>query len=118
MVAVTGQSPSPDAPSSLSVLEAVLERITYVGEDTGWSAAWPTLCSTGTTRRARRGSNGYVFHQADNPGIESALRRALGLWFGYPAEFRQLVASAMRSGYSWARPGQDYVNIYDYIRHK
>jgi starch synthase len=62
--------------------------------------------------------NGYVFHQADNQAIESALRRALGLWFGYPAEFRQLMGTSMRSDYSWARPGQDYLNIYDYIRHK
>jgi exodeoxyribonuclease V alpha subunit len=39
MVAVTGQSLSPDAPQSLSVLEAVLERITYVNEDTGYTIA-------------------------------------------------------------------------------
>jgi hypothetical protein len=39
MVAVTGQSPSPAAPQSLSVLEAVLERITYVNEDTGYTIA-------------------------------------------------------------------------------
>ena len=39
MVAVTGQSPSPGAPQSLSVLEAVLERITYANEDTGYTIA-------------------------------------------------------------------------------
>src|SRR5258708_27359811 len=39
MVAVTGQSPSPDAPQSLSVLEAVLERLTYANEDTGYTIA-------------------------------------------------------------------------------
>jgi hypothetical protein len=39
---VTGQSPSPGAPQSLSVLEAVLERITYANEDTGTpSPGWP-----------------------------------------------------------------------------
>jgi hypothetical protein len=37
VVAVTGQSPSPDAPQGLSVLEAVLERITYANEDTGYT---------------------------------------------------------------------------------
>src|SRR6266436_9739995 len=36
MVAVTGQSPSPH---SQSVLEAVLERITYANEDTGYAIA-------------------------------------------------------------------------------
>jgi starch synthase len=59
-----------------------------------------------------------VFHQSDNDVIELALRRALGLWFAYPAESRQLMASSMRADHSWARPGQDYLNIYDYIRHK
>jgi hypothetical protein len=47
MVAVTGQSPSPDAPRSLSVLEAVLERITYVNEDTGYTIARVATDRTG-----------------------------------------------------------------------
>jgi starch synthase len=62
--------------------------------------------------------NGYVFHQADHAAIESALSRALGLWFDYPGEFRQLMVRSMRTDYSWARPGQDYLNIYHHIRHK
>ena len=39
MIAVTGQSPLPGAPQNLSVLEAVLERITYANEDTGYTIA-------------------------------------------------------------------------------
>ncbi len=62
--------------------------------------------------------NGYVFHQTDNLALESALHRAIGLWFAYPAEFRRLMENAMRSDYSWARPGQDYLNIYHHIRHR
>ena len=62
--------------------------------------------------------NGYVFHQADNPGIESALQRALGLWFDYPEEFRQLMLAGMRCDFSWNQPGQHYLRIYEYIRHK
>jgi starch synthase len=61
--------------------------------------------------------NGYVFHQADPPGIESAMDRAIGLWFDYPDEFRSLAVNGMRCDYSWNRPGADYVNIYNYIRH-
>ena len=38
MAVVTGQSPLPDVPR-LSVLEAVLERITYANEDTGYTIA-------------------------------------------------------------------------------
>jgi len=47
MVAVTGQSPSPDAPQGLSVLEAVLERITYANEDTGYTIARVATGRTG-----------------------------------------------------------------------
>ena len=39
MVVVTGPSPSPAVPQGLSVLEAVLERITYANEDTGYTIA-------------------------------------------------------------------------------
>ena len=39
MAVVTGQSPLSDVPQGLSVLEAVLERITYVNEDTGYTIA-------------------------------------------------------------------------------
>ena len=62
--------------------------------------------------------NGYVFHQLDNPALESAMLRAIGLWFSYPGEFRQLMLNGMRQDHSWAGPGQHYVNIYDHIRHK
>jgi exodeoxyribonuclease V alpha subunit len=39
MVAVTGQSPSSHVPQGQSVLEAVLERITFANEDTGYTVA-------------------------------------------------------------------------------
>jgi starch synthase len=59
--------------------------------------------------------NGYVFHHHDNAALESALNRAIGLWYAYPAEFRQLVLNGMRQDHSWADPGHHYVNIYEYI---
>lgn len=62
--------------------------------------------------------NGYVFHQTDDHALESSMQRAIGLWYNYPHEFRQLIVNGMHYDYSWNRPGQDYVNIYDYIRHK
>jgi starch synthase len=62
--------------------------------------------------------NGYVFYEADNQGIESALERALGLWYSHPDQFRYLQCNGMRCDYSWAGPGRDYLNIYDHIRHK
>jgi starch synthase len=62
--------------------------------------------------------NGYVFHQSDPPGLESAMRRAIGLWYDYPQDFRYLMLNGMRYDYSWNYPGRDYLNIYDYIRQK
>jgi starch synthase len=62
--------------------------------------------------------NGYVFDHPDYQGIESALPRAFGLWYNYPEEFRRLMISGMRYDYSWNFPGRNYVNIYEYIRHK
>jgi starch synthase len=68
--------------------------------------------------KPREARNGYVFHEPDFAGIESAMRRAIGLWYEYPDEFRELVRNGMACDYSWNHPGQDYVNIYEYIRHK
>jgi starch synthase len=61
--------------------------------------------------------NGYVFEHADNPGIESALERALALWFDEPEHFRQLRLAGMHADWSWKQPAQHYLNIYDYIRY-
>lgn len=62
--------------------------------------------------------NGYVFHEPDAMGLESAMSRAIGLWYDYPEEFRQLMINGMKYDYSWNFPGQHYVNIYEYIRYK
>jgi starch synthase len=61
---------------------------------------------------------GYVFHQPDYSGIESAMNRAFGLWWTYPDEFRKLMTNGMRHDYSWNHPAGHYVNIYEHIRHK
>jgi len=46
------------------------------------------------------------------------MARAIGLWHDYPQDFRYLMLNGMRTDRSWARPGQDYLNIYDHIKHK
>lgn len=60
--------------------------------------------------------NGYVFNHFDNQGLESALSRATGLWGCYPQYFRELMINGMRYDYSWNHPGNNYSNIYNYIR--
>ncbi|MGO9977165.1 MAG: glycogen synthase [Solirubrobacteraceae bacterium] len=62
--------------------------------------------------------NGYVFHHPDPPALESAMFRAIGLWYSYPEEFRKLQLNGMWADHSWAQPAQDYLNIYEHIRHK
>lgn len=62
--------------------------------------------------------NGYVFHHADYAALESTMRRAMGLWYSYPEEFRKLIVNGMGCDYSWHQPGQHYLNIYEYIRCK
>lgn len=62
--------------------------------------------------------NGFVFENADIAGIESALVRAVGLWNHLPDVFRQLAIQGMNYDYSWNHPGQDYLNVYEYVRHK
>lgn len=62
--------------------------------------------------------NGYTFNDFNNAGIESALHRAIGLWYSFPKHFRELAENGMRCDYSWNHPGQDYLNVYELIRDK
>ncbi len=62
--------------------------------------------------------NGYVFHEADQGGLESAMARAIGLWHSYPDQFRELMINGMHADHSWGPSSQDYLNIYEHIRHK
>ena len=62
--------------------------------------------------------NGFVFHQVDESALESALHRAIRLWYDQPEQFRQLMRQGMAQDYSWASPGGAYLEIYDQIRHR
>ena len=42
----------------------------------------------------------------------------LRAWSAHRGEFRELVATCMGADYSLARPGQGYLDIYEYIRRK
>ena len=60
--------------------------------------------------------NGYVFYQTDNRALESAMERAIDLWYRYPKEFRELALQGMDYDYSWNHPGEKYLGMYEYIR--
>jgi starch synthase len=60
--------------------------------------------------------NGYVFYQTDNGALESAMDRALGLYYVYPKEFQKLQQQGMQWDYSWTNPAEEYVRLYDFVR--
>lgn len=62
--------------------------------------------------------NGYTFNNPDNSGIESALRRAIGLYYDYPVCFRELMGNGMRYDFSWNIPGKHYENVFNFIKYK
>jgi starch synthase len=62
--------------------------------------------------------NGYTFSDFNFQGLESALRRAIGMWFLYPRHFRELMVNGMRYDFSWNHPGGHYLNVYEHIRDK
>ncbi len=59
--------------------------------------------------------NGYVFHDFNNEGLESAMHRAIGLWYSHPNYFRELMVNGMKCDFSWNHPGQNYLNVYEHI---
>jgi len=77
-----------------------------------------TVFDANYAKRPYQERNGFVFNNFDAPGIESALHRAIGLWYSYPKYFRELMVNGMRYDYSWKHPGHHYLRVYDYIRDK
>jgi starch synthase len=62
--------------------------------------------------------NGFVFQNYDKAALESVLSRAIGLYYHYPGYFKQLMINGMRYDYSWNKPGNHYLNTFNYIRTK
>ncbi|MBF0154789.1 MAG: glycogen synthase [Magnetococcales bacterium] len=66
----------------------------------------------------REQRNGFVFEHPDNPGLESALHRALGLYRERRDLWRHLLITGMKNDFSWRNSAGDYLNVYEFIRHK
>ncbi|HAJ80705.1 MAG TPA: starch synthase [Fibrobacteres bacterium] len=56
--------------------------------------------------------NGYSFRDSDTCAIESALYRALDLWYNNPHEFQTLMLNGMCYDFSWNISGGKYQEIY------
>ena len=51
-------------------------------------------------------------------GLESALHRAIGMWYCYSKHFREVMVNGMRYDFSWNHPGDHYLRVFDHIREK
>ncbi|NET52706.1 MAG: glycogen synthase [Merismopedia sp. SIO2A8] len=60
--------------------------------------------------------NGFVFYQGDNYALETALGRAIRLWYDKPEAFQKLAIQGMEYDYSWNKPGEKYLEVYEHIR--
>ena len=62
--------------------------------------------------------NGFVFNDSDFGALESALGRAIDLYYSEPEKFEKLAIQGMQCDNSWNLPGGEYVELYESIRHK
>lgn len=108
--------PSRFEPCGLTQLIALRYGTVPVVREAGGLA--DTVFDKDYSHRPLHERNGYMFRDYDFSGLESALGRAISCYYEYPEHFRELMKNAMRYDYSWKNPGQDYLNIYDYIREK
>ncbi len=46
------------------------------------------------------------------------MNRAFDIWDKAPAIFKQIAQQGMQYDFSWNHPVQEYVNLYEYVRHK
>lgn len=106
--------PSAFEPCGLTQMIAMKYGTVPVVRNTGGLA--DTVFDADYAHRPYHERNGYVFDNFDFPGVESALRRAIGLWYLYPQYFRELMVNGMRYDYSWNEPGRHYLNIYEHIK--
>jgi starch synthase len=108
--------PSAFEPCGLTQLIAMKYGTVPVVRETGGLA--DTVFDANYADKPYAERTGYTFRDFDNAAVESALRRAIGMWYSYPQYWRELMQNGMRRDYSWNRPGQDYLNIYEHIREK
>lgn len=108
--------PSLFEPCGLTQMIALRYGTVPIVRDTGGLSS--TVFDADNAARPYHERNGYVFRDADNAGLESALQRAIGMWYSYPKHFMELMTNAMRYDYSWNHPGTHYLNVYEHIRDK
>ncbi|MEJ2695212.1 MAG: glycogen synthase, partial [Candidatus Sulfobium sp.] len=108
--------PSLFEPCGLTQMIALRYGTVPIVRDTG--GLRDTVFDADYGQRPYHERNGYVFRDFNYQGLESALHRAIGMWYMYPRYFRELMTNGMRYDFSWNHPAGHYLNIYEYIREK
>jgi starch synthase len=108
--------PSVYEPCGLTQMIAMKYGTVPIVRNTGGLA--DTVFDANFANKPANERNGYVFSDYTQAGLESALRRAIGLWYDYPHLFRNLMVNAMNCDYSWNYPAKHYTNIYNYVMEK
>ncbi|HID97829.1 MAG TPA: glycogen synthase [Thermodesulfobacteriaceae bacterium] len=106
--------PSAFEPCGLTQMIAMKYGTVPIVRNTGGLA--DTVFDADYSHRPYHKRNGYMFNDFNFEGVESALKRAIGMWYSFPEYFRELMVNGMNYDYSWNHPGEDYLNIYNYIR--
>jgi starch synthase len=68
------------------------------------------------SERAVKDRNGFVFNDLNMQGIDSALNRAITMWFEDRKGWDTLVGRVMRCDYCWKASAKIYLEAYDLIR--
>ncbi len=106
--------PSAFEPCGLTQMTAMKYGTVPIVRNTGGLAS--TVFDADHAWKPYHERNGYVFNDFNNEGLESALHRAIDMWYSHPQNFQELMANGMRCDYSWNYPGEHYLNIYNHIR--
>lgn len=56
---------------------------------------------------------GFTFEDPTPEAFDQALGRAIGLWRNHPGEWRKLMLQGMNHDYSWKKPAQEYLQLYN-----
>ena len=105
--------PSHFEPCGLAQLIAMRYGTIPIARATGGLKDTVFDCNDHTVPASKR--NGFSFEKATSAGIIEALKRAFELQKNDPATFQSLLRRAIQSDFSWKKPAQQYMKLYQKI---
>jgi starch synthase len=65
-----------------------------------------------------RDGNGFTFEEFSSEQMRETVERALKVYNEKPEEWKQLVVKALKSDFSWNRPAEKYLKLYEMAMEK